>query len=90
MAVRTTTGRIKIHFIHLFSLLLIGCFLPSVIVAGISTDGTVGPAQSLRGPDFQIPHDLGSIAGQNLFHSFLSFSISKDESATFSGPDSIQ
>jgi filamentous hemagglutinin family protein len=68
------------------------CFfmcLPWISSAGVATDGTVGAASSLSGPDYQIPHDLGTTSGQNLFHSFRNFSISQGESATFTGPDSI-
>ncbi|MEA2059289.1 MAG: filamentous hemagglutinin N-terminal domain-containing protein [Thermodesulfobacteriota bacterium] len=55
----------------------------------MSTDGTVGPARSLSGPDYQITEELGTAVGQNLFHSFYDFSIAFGESATFTGPDSI-
>ncbi|MFW6332352.1 MAG: filamentous hemagglutinin N-terminal domain-containing protein [Thermodesulfobacteriota bacterium] len=58
--------------------------------ADITTDGTVGPAVSLAGPDFQIPHDLGTLSGENLFHSFQAFSIHEGESATFAGPGFIR
>ncbi len=57
--------------------------------AEIATDGTVGPAQNLTGPDFHIGADLGAIRGTNLFHSFQTFNIHTGESATFTGPDSI-
>ena len=66
------------------------CLLPFQARAYIVTDGTVGPAQSLTGPDYTIAHDLGATAGHNLFHSFLTFSISQGQSATFTGPDTIQ
>jgi filamentous hemagglutinin family protein len=57
--------------------------------ADIVTDGTVGPARNLTGPDFHIGADLGTTRGANLFHSFQAFSLQTDESATFTGPDSI-
>jgi filamentous hemagglutinin family protein len=68
------------------------CFFllkPSVASSGISTDGTIGPAANLSGPDYQITHELGSLSGKNLFHSFDTFSIANGESATFTGPDEI-
>ncbi|MEM1190684.1 MAG: filamentous hemagglutinin N-terminal domain-containing protein [Pseudomonadota bacterium] len=62
-------------------LLGFGVAVPSV--ADIVTDGSVGPAQQLRGPDFMIPDTLGSQRGSNLFHSFSQFNIDSAESATF-------
>ncbi|MGE0085572.1 MAG: filamentous hemagglutinin N-terminal domain-containing protein [Desulfococcaceae bacterium] len=73
-----------------FLMLLSWLLLPVSIQADVVTDGTVGPAQSLNGPDYQISHDLGKTAGQNLFHSFQQFSVSNGQSATFTGPDSIE
>lgn len=57
--------------------------------AQIVTDGTLGPAQALGGPDYQIGSNLGRIFGRNLFHSFRDFNLAQGESATFSGPASI-
>src|SRR5258705_4920140 len=47
----------------------------------IVTDGTVGPATTLVGPNFAITHDLGQIRGKNLFHSFQTFNINPGETA---------
>lgn len=58
-------------------------------VAQISTDGTAGDQRALNGPDYRIDADLGTEAGDNLFHSSERFSIGTGESATFSGPDGI-
>ena len=58
--------------------------------AEIVTDGTVGPVQNLAGPDFQIGSELGTIRGANLFHSFQTFNIYTGESATYTGPASIE
>jgi filamentous hemagglutinin family protein len=52
--------------------------------ADITTDGSVGPALSLPGPDFQVTASLGQQVGGNLFHSFTTFNINTGESATFS------
>ncbi len=43
----------------------------------------------LAGPNFDIGAALGTQAGANLFHSFTHFNINTGESATFSGPASI-
>ena len=58
--------------------------------AQISTDGTLGQSINLPGPNFQITPDLGQQHGPNLFHSFRDFNLSSQESATFSGPSSVQ
>jgi filamentous hemagglutinin family protein len=63
---------------------------PTLLYADISTDGTVGAAQTLTGPDYTIPETLGTLKGDNLFHSFEKFSIKTQETATFTGSDSIK
>ncbi len=40
--------------------------------------------------DYEIKAEYGHQAGTNLFHSFQQFNIHADESATFTGPDSVQ
>ncbi len=66
--------------------------LPALLYAEISLDGSIGPAGqiSLKGPDYHIRSEYGHQAGSNLFHSFLRFGINAGESATFSGPNSVQ
>jgi filamentous hemagglutinin family protein len=59
-------------------------------LADITTDGTVGPAAQLAGPQFQIGQALGSLSGNNLFHSFGRFNLNSSESATFTGDSHIQ
>lgn len=50
----------------------------------IRIDGSTGvAAQTLKGPDYQIDQSLGRLAGANLFHSFQFFSLSPQETATF-------
>ena len=58
-------------------------------MAQIATDGTVGSAVSLSGPNFTISDTLGTQTGANLFHSFQTFHIQSGESATFIGPSGI-
>jgi len=59
---------------------------------GIIIDGTIGSKQfqELQGPDYQILAKHGEIKGNNLFHSFQTFNIHKNEQVTFYGPDNIQ
>lgn len=67
------------------------CALGASAQAQIATDGSLGPAMSLSGPDFAIPHTLGTLAGsRNLFHSFSTFNLATGQSATFSGPSTVQ
>ncbi|MBF0233484.1 MAG: filamentous hemagglutinin N-terminal domain-containing protein, partial [Desulfamplus sp.] len=63
---------------------------PLLLNADIITDGSVGASQSLNGPDYAIPETLGTVKGNNLFHSFEKFSIKTEESATFTGSNSIK
>ncbi|MCP4699780.1 MAG: CHAT domain-containing protein [Gammaproteobacteria bacterium] len=63
--------------------------LPSVLLAEISTDGSLGAQLSLDGPRFRIDADLGRQMGGNLFHSFSRFNLSAGESAVFFGPNNV-
>lgn len=58
--------------------------------AEVIMDGSLGTAAALSGPDYAINAQLGQQAGGNLFHSFSAFNLMQGESATFSGPPSIQ
>ena len=71
-----------------FLCLLIYVLCPHVW-ADIITDGTVGTATTLVGPNFVIDSTLGTQSGGNLFHSFSEFSIDSGEVAHFTGPASI-
>lgn len=64
-------------------------FLCGTALGGITTDGTLGPRQTLPGPNFNVLPSLGKQVGGNLFHSFNQFNIASGERATFSGPNSI-
>jgi len=59
------------------------------INAQVVLDGTLGHSGPLPGPDYQIKADLGQQHGGNLFHSFQDFNLQSFESATFSGPNSV-
>jgi len=61
----------------------------SISQAEIILDGSLGATDPIQGPDYQIPHNVGKQVGANLFHSFGTFNINTHESATFTGPDSI-
>ena len=74
-------------FLMTWVLFSAGLSMPAM--AQIATDGTVGSAVSLSGPDFTISDTLGSQTGANLFHSFQTFHIQTGESATFTGPSGI-
>ena len=56
--------------------------------AGATLDGSMGTTGSFSG-DFTVPDTVGQTRGGNLFHSFSDFSINAGESATFTGPSSI-
>jgi len=58
--------------------------------AQVVVDSSFGNAGALTGPNFKIPDTLGKAMGGNLFHSFSEFSLQSGQSATFTGPDSIQ
>ena len=61
----------------------------SLLLAEVVLDGTLGPATTLPGPNFDITADLGQQQGGNLFHSFKFFNLTKEEIATFSGPPTV-
>ncbi|MDM8559993.1 filamentous hemagglutinin N-terminal domain-containing protein [Candidatus Parabeggiatoa sp. HSG14] len=60
------------------------------INAEITTDGSLGSRANLQGHDYLIGADLGQQHGGNLFHSFQDFNLNSLESATFSGPNTVQ
>ncbi len=71
------------------SLSLLLCHFTPSSWAEITLDGSLGQSGALSGPDYAITADLGKQVGGNLFHSFRDFNLSQDESATFSGPNTI-
>ncbi|MCB1919139.1 MAG: filamentous hemagglutinin N-terminal domain-containing protein, partial [Candidatus Competibacteraceae bacterium] len=75
---------------HCRTFMILGLtFSASVAQAQVTLDGTLGPAGPLSGPNYAIPAEVGQQHGGNLFHSFGQFSIQQGESATFSGPNSV-
>src|ERR671914_730969 len=75
-----------------WKIVMAGLVLPfsALTKAEVTLDGTLGPAGSLTGPHFVIPDTVGQTVGTNLFHSFGLFNINTGESATFTGPSSIE
>jgi len=73
----------------IFALVIIGLFSPTT-QAQITLDGTTGSAGKLAGPNYMIDADFGKQRGANLFHSFGMFNINTGESATFTGPNSVE
>ncbi len=63
---------------------------PLVLQAQVVSDGSMGTAGPLSGPDYVITAQDGRQLGNNLFHSFQTFNLNTGESATFSGPSTIQ
>ena len=63
--------------------------LPMLSQAQITLDGSLGPREALRGPNYTISDRMGQIRGANLFHSFGQFNLAQGESATFTGPATI-
>ncbi|KPA13962.1 filamentous hemagglutinin family domain-containing protein [Candidatus Magnetomorum sp. HK-1] len=62
-----------------------------IIIHGKEDDGSFNTSETiaLEGPEYEIIASYGKQCGANLFHSFEQFNIHKDETATFSGPNSI-
>jgi len=72
------------------TLLIILLIINSLSInAEVILDGSLGGSGALPGPDYLIGADLGQQHGGNLFHSFQDFNLQSFESATFSGPDSV-
>jgi filamentous hemagglutinin family protein len=66
-------------------------FLPGGAAAQhITVAGGVAGPHPLSGPNYLIVPNLGKEVGGNLFDSFLSFSLTAGQSATFTGPATIR
>ena len=68
--------------------LSLACLRP--VGAQVVTDGTMGPAVVLGGPDVTIGADLGQTRGGNLFHSFQRFNVATGGRVAFTGPGGIR
>ncbi|MCP4111120.1 MAG: filamentous hemagglutinin N-terminal domain-containing protein [Desulfobacteraceae bacterium] len=79
----------KLLIITVFITISIFCFQSSAY-AQVVLDGSMGTDAKLHGPDYDIKAGYGYQAGTNLFHSFHTFNINTNESATFSGPATVQ
>ncbi|MCU0587306.1 MAG: filamentous hemagglutinin N-terminal domain-containing protein [Syntrophobacteraceae bacterium] len=88
----STTLHQVIRISFLLALSAVGSLPAAVSQAQVRLDGTMGPAGSLSGPHYHIGSELGRQPknGPNLFHSFGDFSLRKGESATFTGPASVE
>jgi filamentous hemagglutinin family protein len=80
---------------HMRKILLLNVFISLLgiytqLLAEVTLDGTVGRSGALPGPDYFIGAELGQQRGGNLFHSFRDFNLNSHESATFSGPNTVQ
>lgn len=73
-------------FLYTFQQFFIITTLIFPVHAEIVTDGSLGTAQKLTGPDFVIEARLGQQVGTNLFHSFETFNLEAPEQAIFRGP----
>ena len=75
------------------ALLFCSCLLCTLLLpashAQMTLDGSLGPRGALPGPHYVIPAEVGQLRGGNLFHSFGQFNIQRSESATFTGPASV-
>jgi filamentous hemagglutinin family protein len=74
---------------HKTYLTITAALLTTNSVAQIALDGTLGPSGPLQGPNFAIEANHGRQVGTNLFHSFDTFNLNQNQSATFTGPNSI-
>ncbi len=77
---------------QLLSVAIFAAILPAqeLLAGHVATDGTVGAATTLTGPNFSIPATLGRQVGPNLFHSFNTFSLDQGETATFTASASTK
>ncbi len=80
-------NRLRI-FAHLAEILVsVGLFSG---LAQVALDGKFGTSGSLTGPNYSITADMGLTRGKNLFHSFSQLDLKAGDTASFSGPASIQ
>ena len=87
---RSSYSAYRARHLSLFYLFLTcyQAFLP-LSEAQITLDGSLGPRGPLSGPNYEISAGMGQLRGRNLFHSFGQFNILTGQSATFTGPASV-
>ncbi|MCC2607875.1 two-partner secretion domain-containing protein [Planctobacterium marinum] len=73
----------------ILNLALSSALLSTSLTAQVVTDGSMGVASALQGPDYIIEQSLGTLVGNNLFHSFTQFDVLANQSALFTGADNI-
>jgi filamentous hemagglutinin family protein len=79
----------KTNLLRIFAVSLwIAMIIPAY--AQVVLDGSMGAGGKLNGPDYDIKAGYGQQAGANLFHSFQQLNVDTAETATFSGPASVQ
>ena len=76
-------------YLYLTSILVLLSLSMRFSQAGIITDGSMGEALTLAGPNYAIKATLGQQQGGHLFHSFSDFELNTGEAAVFSGPSTI-
>ncbi len=84
--------QMKKIYTQLIIAVLLGMSILLPVHADVALDGTTGNTGglNLQGPAYKIKAEYGHQSGANLFHSFQRFNINTGESATFSGPASVQ
>lgn len=61
-----------------------------VLAQNITLDGSLGPARTLTGPNYEIPQADGKTVNSNLFHSFGKFNLDRNEAAIFQSTANIR
>src|SRR5918992_2216496 len=88
------TQRVGVFFRVVRKIVMAGLAMPfsALTKAEVTLDGSLGPTGPipLVNQNFEIPDTVGQTVGTNLFHSFGVFNINTGESATFTGPSSIE
>jgi filamentous hemagglutinin family protein len=75
--------------VRLFISVITFFWINATLQAEITSDGTLGTRTALQGPNYTINAELGQQSGGHLFHSFEQFNLNTGESATFSGPNTV-
>lgn len=75
-------------------IVVLACLSSTILARSVSAqvvlDGKFGTSGPLTGTALDIPATVGSVRGNNLFHSFQQFDLKAGDVATFSGPANIQ